>query len=87
MAGKDAVLPPKTGQQIENTILRVAVKLTLLFQHKVPSLIRPSGREHPSPRRMLGSTRGPHSLDHQDANIPWLSPPRALASLFQHGSD
>ena len=34
LVGKDPLLPPKTGQQIENTILRVAVKLTLQFQHK-----------------------------------------------------
>lgn len=35
LASKDPCLPPKTGQQMENTILRVAFKLTLLFQHRV----------------------------------------------------
>ncbi|KAL1511686.1 hypothetical protein AB1Y20_004976 [Prymnesium parvum] len=35
LVAKDAALPPKSGAQIENTILRVAVKLALLFQHKL----------------------------------------------------
>ena len=35
LASRDAAMPPKTGLQMENTILRTAVKLVLLIQHNI----------------------------------------------------
>jgi len=38
LASNDPTLPPRYGQQIENTILKMAVKVALLYQH---SLLQP----------------------------------------------
>jgi len=35
LASKDPSLPPRYGQQIENTILKTAVKVALLYQHSM----------------------------------------------------
>lgn len=35
LLGKDPRLPPKQAQENENTLLKVAVKMVLLFTHSV----------------------------------------------------